>query len=181
MTTRTHLLGGAVAAAAVIEFCLDRDPEALDVAAFTVSCLWGALLPDIDIPTSKMGQAFSPVSHTLFRTVGHRTVTHSLLILVLLYFGVKYTPEGFQVYPFGVLVGWASHILLDFLNRAGVPLLWPIKQRFWIFGIKSGTKNEWRFEGALWFVLIWRICVLIKTVFVPDLPEKIHLITNLWR
>ncbi len=55
----------------------------------------------------------------------HRTFTHSLLAMAL--FAGCFT----AVYPrmgFAVLVGYASHLLLDLLNKKEVPLLYPLKK-----------------------------------------------------
>ena len=50
------------------------------VAAFAVL---GALLPDVDTPTSLIGKLVLPLARLLERRFGHRTVTHSLLGLAL--------------------------------------------------------------------------------------------------
>lgn len=55
----------------------------------------------------------------------HRTFTHSLLAMVLFSgcFAVIYPRLGFSV-----LIGYASHLLLDLLNKKEVPLLYPLKK-----------------------------------------------------
>lgn len=92
------------------------------VAAFTTL---GALLPDIDTPTSLVGKTCLPVFRVLERRFGHRTVTHSLLGLVLasapvLPFGLV-SPD----WPLAFVLGYLSHLLIDCVNKSGAPLFFP--------------------------------------------------------
>jgi len=88
--------------------------------------LLGALFPDIDHSQSTLGRII-PLS--LF--VRHRTVTHSFLALgIALYVNVW----------FGI--GFATHLLLDALNPAGVPILYPYEKRVGIGIIRTGSIRE---------------------------------------
>ncbi len=95
------------------------------VAAF--ACL-GALLPDIDTPTSLIGTAGRPLSRFLERRFGHRTLTHSFLglalaLLPLLPLGLV-THQGPQwLLAFGL--GYLSHLVIDCANKSGTPLFYP--------------------------------------------------------
>lgn len=55
----------------------------------------------------------------------HRTFTHSLLAMTLFSgcFSIMLPRLGFFI-----LIGYASHLLLDLLNKKEVPLLYPIKK-----------------------------------------------------
>jgi membrane-bound metal-dependent hydrolase YbcI (DUF457 family) len=91
-----------------------------------ITCvLLGALLPDIDTPTSLIGRLCRPLASWLERRIGHRTVTHSFLGLAV---------AVLPVLPFGVIdwhwplayaLGYLSHLLVDAANPPGVPLLYP--------------------------------------------------------
>jgi inner membrane protein len=120
-------------------------------------------LPDVDNPRSRLGNGLSrmknptlnfltrPVSwtlrvasFTLFRTVGHRTLTHSLLGVAL--FTTLVSPAA-ALSPdlFAALVaGYVSHLVADALNKKGVPLLWPAAGRIRLLprGIRSGGLAE---------------------------------------
>jgi len=96
------------------------------VAAF--ACL-GALLPDIDTPTSRIGTACRPLSRFLERRFGHRTLTHSLLglalaVLPLLLLGLL-NPQ----WPLAFGLGYLSHLLVDSANKSGTPLFYPSQLR----------------------------------------------------
>lgn len=126
-----------------------------------------ALAPDLDNPRSKLGNGLSKmrspllnlltrplswllraVSFTLFNTVGHRTLTHSLLGLgvfaLLAWLLWRAMPGPGNELFIALVAGYASHILADSLNTRGVPLLWPAggEVRLLPGGIKSGGLAE---------------------------------------
>ena len=92
------------------------------VAAFV---LFGALLPDIDTPTSLIGRGCRPLARWLERRVGHRTLTHSLLGLAL---------ATLPAFPL-VLVDW-HWLLAFFLGLVDIVLARAVE---WILG--SGRKG----------------------------------------
>ncbi len=66
----------------------------------------------------------------------HRKITHSLIaIAAVLFFAFQYAPELALAFT----IGYTSHILLDMLTIAGVPLLYPIPIRFKIPLTSTGT------------------------------------------
>lgn len=73
----------------------------------------GALLPDIDKGTSILGR-YNPTSFL----IPHRTVTHSLIFIILCY----------VISPV-LAIGVLTHYILDMLNPAGIQLLFPIPIR----------------------------------------------------
>ena len=120
-------------------------------------------LPDVDNPRSRLGNGLSrmknptlnfltrPVSwalrvasFTLFRTVGHRTLTHSLfgvaLFTTLVSPAAALSPDLFAA----LVTGYVSHLVADSLNKKGVPLLWPAGWRFKLLagGVRSGGLAE---------------------------------------
>ena len=92
------------------------------VAAFV---LLGALLPDIDTPTSLMGRLCRPLSSWLERRLGHRTLTHSLLGLALAVAPVLPLASIEPRWPLAFALGYLSHLLVDAANPPGVPLFYP--------------------------------------------------------
>lgn len=158
MIAATHAIFG-VAALAGAGLALGVEPP---VWAYPVSAV-AAWLPDVDNPRSRLGNGLSKrkspllnavtrpvswglraVSFGLFRTVGHRTLTHSLLGLFIFCLPV-YLLLGFSpALQLALVAGVASHIVADALNTWGVPLLWPIKKNFRLLpgGIRSGGAME---------------------------------------
>ncbi len=91
--------------------------------------LLGALLPDIDTPTSPIGRCCRPLAGWLERRVGHRTLTHSFLGLALATLPVL--PLVWPLawldprWPLAFALGYLSHLLVDAANPPGVPLCYP--------------------------------------------------------
>lgn len=99
-----------------------------------------SIVPDIDLPESKLGHLIKPVSKFINKSFGHRTFTHSGLWLI---------PFGFLIYYFrntaylslfiGMFIGLFSHLISDTLTKGGVPWFWPFKRKRYTFSvIKSG-------------------------------------------
>ena len=122
-----------------------------------------AWIPDVDNPRSRLGNGLSrtknsildaitrPVSwalratsFTLSRTVGHRTLTHSLLGVALFAALVSLVVPLSSGLFVALVTGYASHLFADALNTKGVPLLWPVgwRIRFLAGGIRSGGAME---------------------------------------
>ncbi len=137
-----------------------------------------AWLPDVDNPRSTLGNGLSRLrnpalnviarpaswflratSFALARTVGHRTLTHSLLGVAL------FALLGWLVlgaYPnllLALVAGYASHVFADALNTRGVPLLWPLGRPFRLLpgGIRSGGAVE---LAVAFGVLAFALCEL---------------------
>ena len=124
----THFVAGLAAG-----MLITTEPVAVIVSGVS------ALLPDIDIPTSKVGRASPVVSTIINIAFGHRGLFHSLLAAGLIY---RLDLKFFPAYSIYCLVGYLSHLLLDCLTPSGVPLLWPIPLRFRIPVIKTGSVSE---------------------------------------
>ena len=100
-----------------------------------------SLLPDIDLPPAKIGRLFWFVSVPLERRFGHRTLTHSLLVLIALAV-VSYPLAWIQPQYWGCVVGgYWSHLWIDMLNIRGVDLFWPSPVRL----VTPGNRN-WRIQ-----------------------------------
>ena len=134
-----------------------------------------AWLPDVDNPRSTLGNGLSRVenpalntitrplswalrttSFTLVRTVGHRTLTHSLLGVALFALLARLLLGGFPGLFLALVAGYASHVFADALNTRGVPLLWPLGRPFRLLpgGIRSGGMVEFALAlGVLAFAL----------------------------
>jgi len=89
----------------------------------------GALLPDLDTTASLVGRLAYPLAAFLERRFGHRGITHSLVGLTLA--SLVALPFSFLISPFSFtpwsafLIGYASHLVADSMNKYGVPLFWP--------------------------------------------------------
>jgi inner membrane protein len=158
LNATTHAVFG-VAALTGAALVLGTDPPAY-VYPVAVGAAW---LPDVDNPRSTLGNGLSrmknPVlnvlsrpfswmlkttSFVLARTVGHRTLTHSLLGILLFSLPVWLFLGGFTNLSLALVAGYASHVVADALNTRGVPLLWPVGKSFRLVpgGVRSGGAVE---------------------------------------
>jgi inner membrane protein len=158
MNATTHAIFG-IATLAGASLLVGNEPPLYAYPAAVVA----AWIPDVDNPRSRLGNGLSrtksPVLNALTRpaswmlrtmsfvlscTVGHRTLTHSLVGLAL--FAViasaiaPFSPSLF----FALVAGYASHLVADALNTRGVPLLWPVGWSFRLLpgGVRSGGVAE---------------------------------------
>lgn len=90
-----------------------------------------SLTPDIDHPQSTVGRAVPFLSWPIRLVFGHRGVTHSLFgwlaVAVALWWLL---PPEYELLAWAALVGYASHLLGDYMTVSGVPLLWPRGQNY---------------------------------------------------
>jgi len=92
-------------------------------------CALCALIPDIDTTKSLIGKSLYPISKFIHRKFGHRTITHSLLFLILFYctFKVLIYFDLIQNKDFLMIACFAliSHLILDMFTLSGVPFFYP--------------------------------------------------------
>ncbi len=155
MTGYTHLVGGVASLALPVSLLrlagADIPSDTLDVAA--IGALVGGLLPDLDAPESLLKSFTVPLNPTparrkranylyvahftlpaylLNRTLGHRTLLHSLpgFAFATILVGVPLALWLSPVLAIGLLLGYLSHLALDACTVSGIPLWYPKKQRF---------------------------------------------------
>lgn len=143
MIGRNHLIGGYALGAGIcfgtyaLSKTLPTDNALYDATAYLIQFFtdfgdvpWfisgllaficfgiGSLLPDIDSPNSLLGRY-------VHLNVGHRTITHSIWPVLILWL------LGWLVYPLWawVALGYTIHLLLDTPSAAGVCWFWPISK-----------------------------------------------------
>lgn len=156
MNKPTHMMGGVVFALTAGTIAgVDRNLPSLTLfGVFTAASAIGGLLPDIDKKNTAISHKAKLVSFVVRLFTTHRGFTHSLLALVLLG-GILYTPvmaagiDWVTYGYYGILLGYLSHLVLDMLNPEGIPLLFPVKFKVRIAGIKTGGIMEHVFRALL--------------------------------
>lgn len=136
MTGKTHIIGGVAASLAFAQIT-NYEPAILLGAGVI-----GSLIPDICHAGSKIGRALPILSKLINGLFGHRTFTHSLLFLVL-FAALLHNFMPIEAVSAGLLVGMASHIVLDMATKRGVKLLFPFKWniRFPLTATTGGTSE----------------------------------------
>ena len=152
MMGTTHITGGAFAFAGLSAATGTALNTPEGIAGMAV-CVFGALLPDIDHPSSKMGKLFFPLSLIIAKVCGHRGFTHSaLMVVALILVGAHFAGGDFsaQMLVWGI-VGYLSHLLLDSFTPKGIPLMWPLKVpvRMPLPAVRTGGKVEWLLNALM--------------------------------
>jgi inner membrane protein len=97
-----------------------------------------SLLPDIDLPPARIGRLFWFVAVPLERRFGHRTLTHSALMLLAV--AALAAPLGWinPLYYWAIIGGYGSRLWLDMLNIRRIDLFWPSPLRVVTPGNRHG-------------------------------------------
>lgn len=144
MKGKSHLTCGLIAgigcAAISLKFKNISPTQFVSIAACSSAA---SLLPDIDMPNSKLGKKFGFISKIINKLFGHRTITHTFLwiipLIILLY---KYSETEYSYILAGTLVGFVTHIFSDTMTRGGVPWFWPFKRkRYHLTNVNSGERD----------------------------------------
>lgn len=124
MTGRSHLIFGiASVLTAVNAGWIDFSVSNVGAAAF------GSLLPDLDTERSMLGARMRWLSRVLAGTFGHRTITHTFCIPVLIALAAWYRGGVPALHGFAgaLAIGYASHILGD-LPTGGCWAFYPFSR-----------------------------------------------------
>ena len=149
MTGKTHIIGGMAASLAVSQITL-YDPVLL-VGAGVV----GGLVPDICHGGSKIGKTFPLLSKIINVLFGHRSFTHSLLFLFVVGIILRSFVSNEAVIV-GIMVGIASHYLLDMGTKNGVKLFFPLMIRVRLpITTRTGGKVEDLVLAALSLISVY--------------------------
>ncbi len=136
-----------------------------DLIGWAIACA-ASLGPDVDLPTSRLGRMLWFLSTRLERDYGHRTVTHSLIGLLMVT-GLAFPLAMLDPLWFGCAVGgYWSHIWLDMANIRGVDLLWPSPIRV----VMPGNRN-WRVEVGSKAEMVIMALLLASSVPLYPLSE----------
>lgn len=120
MTGKTHIIGGITASLAFAQ------TSNYDAVLLVGAGVVGALIPDICHSGSKIGKKLPLLSKIISAIFGHRTFTHSLLFLFLIGILLNSFVANESIIA-GILVGMASHYVLDMATKNGIKLLYPLK------------------------------------------------------
>lgn len=116
MISPTHFAFGILATSLA---CQSLNPAILLVGGCS------SLLPDIDHTESIIGRLLLPISKAINERFGHRTITHSLIgVLIVAAISAAIFTANQQV-AVAFFVGYLSAIVGDMMTKSGVKLFWP--------------------------------------------------------
>lgn len=117
-----------------------------------------AVLPDIDLPTSRLGRVCFWLSVPLERNFGHRTITHSFVGLGLVALLASPLLLFWPFYFWCIIGGYWSHLWIDMVNVRGIDLFWPSPMR-----MVTPPSRDWRIEVGSKAEMILLIGLLVLT------------------
>ena len=153
MTGKTHQLAGVATGVIVSQFV----PTVKGKLLFVAGCWFGSLIPDIDHANSKISR-MTILLHYLFAWCGHRTLTHSIVGVLL--FSLIMIPLGVNTATIGLVIGYMSHLLMDSLTVAGIPLFYPHKKKYRLMRIRTGSEGEVVVFGMIVLAMILYFYIL---------------------
>jgi|TARA_Y100000310_G_scaffold324156_1_gene385662 inner membrane protein len=125
---------------------------------FSIFLIIGAILPDIDIMTSKVGSKFRPLSWFLGMLFGHRGLIHTIYVPILVF--ILLTLFGYSLLGYGFLIGYLSHLIIDALNIKGVSFFKPLIKLHIRGFIKSGGILEYLLLSIIVILIIFMVSVI---------------------
>lgn len=151
-----------------------------------MSCLVGnivgALIPDMDQAGNRLWDLLPLGDHLakVFRKIfyKHRTLTHSLVGMFLIYKLLDYALPKFinshmvdvNLLTISIMIGYISHLIADSLTKEGLPLFFPIGFELGFPPIRALriTTGKWQ-EKYLVFPVVGIYIVFISYVFNAEL------------
>jgi len=107
---------------------------------------FAAVLPDIDTAASIIGKICPFISKPLERRFGHRTLTHSMMmIFIIALAGIPILILKQDIYICSV-IGYASHPLLDTATVNGVKLFYPFSKVKCVFPMEMNHPHSYRLQ-----------------------------------
>lgn len=125
MSGYNHIVGGTVFTGIFLSM---YDVNIFSQPIYLFFTAFFAVLPDIDHTKAPIGKMFYPLARYLDRKYGHRTITHSLLCYLILFFFIgliEKTMSTATIITSIFLWSFGSHLIFDMVTKQGVPLLYP--------------------------------------------------------
>lgn len=126
MTAPTHIIGSYIFAGTMCSF---YNINLFQKPAYLALCAIAAIFPDIDTTNSTAGKIFYPIARIINRKFGHRTITHSLLFLLIIYTILTALTRTDTITDTNITTivtfSLISHFILDMLTVQGIPFFYP--------------------------------------------------------
>lgn len=88
----------------------------------------GSVIPDVDTPHSFLGKKIRPISDIIYKTLGHRSATHSIVIITIAFF-VSVLIWNINTLLVGLTLGALIHVFGDLMTVQGVCIAWPVTKK----------------------------------------------------
>lgn len=100
-----------------------------------------------------------------FPVTSHRSFTHSLLIVGIVFLLLKYIEHTLHIKDLAVIgtVAFVSHLVCDIITKRGIPLFYPFSKKYFSIG---NLRVGYFMCNAVEFIIIAALIVLILANFV---------------
>ena len=113
----------------------------------------GALIPDIDNPSSKINNTLK-LTKIFGYAFKHRGFCHSVWFGIIVFLFFQWL---IPKYALGIFLGFISHIVLDGLTSSGIQYFYPLKSLNLKGFIATGSIGEKLVLGLIVFVIIIKL------------------------
>lgn len=154
--------------AAYVSLLYHLSPMAAFLSA--LAAFWGSTAPDwLEVAKAVRRRRyvfglFAKDTWNRQSLIPHRTITHWALLWIPVFawsvFSLQSRPAIFHALLFGFSMGALGHLLCDWPNPTGIPLLTPFaRSRKSLHLWRSGDRREWMIVGFMWIcaTLLWLI------------------------
>lgn len=146
MKGKLHLMAGfsvGISEAAI----LLNEKGAVEAYGFAAAAIIGSLIPDSDLPNTKISTHLPFTSKIINKLFGHRGFIHTPLCAALftgiIYFSINhfFYSEIAWIIASGFLCGFLMHLLQDSFTKGGIMFLYPFsKSRISFTKLRSNSK-----------------------------------------
>jgi len=130
-------------------------------AIFVLILCFGAILPDIDSPSSYINRKYLlGIGKSISLFSKHRGFFHSIfgiLIFLIISLIIVYLIKAPFIYSLALPIGYFLHLVADSLNVSGIKWLWKSNKAHIKWKIKTGTITEQIFFVVVLFITIYLI------------------------
>lgn len=154
MMFKTHMALGSLACILTAQYLKPELP-----LLFGAIFLLASVLPDIDVPKSKVGKSFWPLSWIISLLFGHRGFMHTIFppVIGLVAFGSL----GFRPLGVAFLAGYGTHLAGDMVTRQGIMPFFPLSKIRASGPLKTGGMTEFL---VLFMAVLGLIYLFITTI-----------------
>ena len=118
-------------------------------------------LGDVTSLIISMGIPFAGIIVALLKRGRFSVISTMLIGMVFYWISQGYSMEVlYQCFTTGIIVGYVSHLLMDFMTRAGIPLLYPFtNKKYHIMSLKTGRDDL--LAALIFLVISLSYCVIL--------------------
>ena len=125
MMNFNHIAGGVAFTGIFSSF---NNVNIFEEPEYLFCTIFFSMLPDVDHTKSIIGKVFFPMARYIDRRFGHRTITHSLISLVVIFI-LSISIESFlskkTVITQIIALSYLSHLIFDMCTKSGIPFFYP--------------------------------------------------------